>query len=136
MIPIGKKKIPAKRERFFGFVLKTADSLESLTEDMGYEQHETKTAGTRSTEAARIAGEGMPSHLTFNVLLQQGCLPLLVIQYKEEFHVHGFCCRAELTNLPSKCIAKWLPQERKDTEGSWVYGTSGTKRSAFNFFFQ
>jgi len=43
LIPIGKKKIPNKRERYFGFVQKVSDSMEDLTGGMGFESHETKT---------------------------------------------------------------------------------------------
>ena len=54
---IGKKKIPAQKERFFGFVQSVSDEASSLTQGMGEESHET-AGGTRHTEASRIAGQG------------------------------------------------------------------------------
>lgn len=59
LIVIGKKKIPAKRERFFGFVEAVSESIEELTGGMGPVERETKTQGTRRTEPARIAGQGI-----------------------------------------------------------------------------
>ena len=58
LIPIGKKKLPAKSERYFGFVSAVAADMEQLIQGLGPEDHETKTQGTRHTEPARIAGEG------------------------------------------------------------------------------
>ena len=58
LIPIGKKKVPALKERFFGFVQAVSDDVEELTGGMGAESHETATSGTRTTQAARIAAEG------------------------------------------------------------------------------
>jgi hypothetical protein len=67
LILIGKKKIPNKRERFFGFVQKVSNSMDELMGGMEFESHETKTVGTRSTEAARIAGEGVPLKCIKNI---------------------------------------------------------------------
>ena len=58
LIPIGKKKVPALKERFFGFVQAVSDNVEDLTGGMGKESHDTATSGTRTTQAARVAAEG------------------------------------------------------------------------------
>ena len=57
VLVIGKKKVPAKKERFFGFIQSISDDIGELTGGMGKESHETAN-GTRTTEASRIAGEG------------------------------------------------------------------------------
>lgn len=59
LIPIGKKKVPAQKERFFGFVQTVSENVEDLTGGMGKNTYETATSGTRTNEAARIAAEGI-----------------------------------------------------------------------------
>ncbi|KAK9917620.1 hypothetical protein WJX75_006559 [Coccomyxa subellipsoidea] len=61
LIPIGKKRLPdpTKRERFFGFVQATDKKLDNLTAGLEAKEYETKTRGTRRTEAARALGEGV-----------------------------------------------------------------------------
>ncbi|DBB02711.1 TPA: hypothetical protein ACH3X3_011658 [Trebouxia sp. C0006] len=58
---IGKKRlpIPDKHERFFCFTEATADSMEELTGQLGETGNQSATRGYRTTEPARIAGEGV-----------------------------------------------------------------------------
>ena len=58
LIAVPKKKLPAQKERFFGFVGAVAKDMESLTDGLGPQDRETKTRGTRHTDPARVAGEG------------------------------------------------------------------------------
>lgn len=58
LIVVGKKRLPAPRERYFGFVEAVSDKVEDLTGEMGPNDYETRTQGQRHTEAARIVGQG------------------------------------------------------------------------------
>ncbi|KAK9829382.1 hypothetical protein WJX72_005493 [[Myrmecia] bisecta] len=58
LLIVGKKRLPEKRERFFGFVEAVSDQMEKLTEEFGLKERETKTRGKRVTQPARVAGEG------------------------------------------------------------------------------
>jgi hypothetical protein len=58
LIVIAKKKLPANKERFFGFVGAVGKDLEGLTSGLGPQDRETKTQGTRHTEPARVVGKG------------------------------------------------------------------------------
>lgn len=61
LLIIGKKRLPVpeKHERFFGFVEKTAESMEELTGELGEVGNQSATRGYRTTEPARICGEGV-----------------------------------------------------------------------------
>ncbi|GAB4821208.1 hypothetical protein N2152v2_008254 [Parachlorella kessleri] len=63
---IGKKRLPSveRKERFFGFIEASADTVEQLVEGLGERSYETKTRGTRTVGAARAAGEGTYAILT------------------------------------------------------------------------
>lgn len=69
LIPIGKKKVPGPKERFFGFVQAVSEKMEDLTGGMGEESHETATSGTRTTQAARIAAEGESQSWIFQTVI-------------------------------------------------------------------
>ena len=69
LIPIGKKKVPSQKERYFGFVQTVSDKVEDLTGGMGKNSYETATSGTSTVQPARIAAQGL--HLaSFNCLVQ------------------------------------------------------------------
>ena len=59
LIPIGKKKVPSHRERYFGFVQTVSDKIEDLTGGMGKDSYETATSGTSTVQAARVAAQGV-----------------------------------------------------------------------------
>lgn len=58
---IGKKKLPLKNERFFGFIDAVGDAKEIVSSSLGEKAYETKTRGTRHLAAARVLAEGLYS---------------------------------------------------------------------------
>ncbi|CAL8463489.1 g3023 [Coccomyxa elongata] len=63
LLVIGKKRLPnpERHERFFGFVLATAQKVEDLMKDFGPKDYQRSTRGQRSVEAVRALGEGVYS---------------------------------------------------------------------------
>jgi hypothetical protein len=61
LIIIGRKKLPAPEEhdRFWAFVWRVFKDRVALSEELGYEEYETKTRGVRKIPPARPAAEGV-----------------------------------------------------------------------------
>lgn len=63
LIAIPKKHLPdtGRKERLFAFVDKVEADMEEIMGHLGQKTYETKTRGTRTVAAARVAGEGVYS---------------------------------------------------------------------------
>ena len=61
LLIIGRKKLPAPEEhdRFWAFVWRVFKDRVALSEELGYEEYETKTRGVRKIPPARPAAEGV-----------------------------------------------------------------------------